>query len=418
VREDRFGEPFGMFSMTPAGGAIAGIGLLYLVIIGWRLTPKRKGAEQDLPRQRVFVFELSLPIGAIQGRIKQMDARRSLRAAGAALLSVIRNGERARLEPDTSLRAADQLLVMSREPPWKIAPKAGFFTPLGPDHSGIVTAHVSVVYGSSLIGQPYSEIGARTAGEVEFVAAGPRAAGLRNPLGRNLMQSGDQLYLRGSPEALARLIRSARLLEIDRQAGPVLPGRSAMKVVGIYALAVFASALFDVPTTASFLTAALAVCLLRLIPADEAYRSIDLPVIVLLAAMIPVGREFNNAGGSDAIAGFLGMMLAGAPLFISLLVLGIVTLILTIFLNNVATSIVMAQVGIEFALALGIPPDAALIMVLICCSCDFLTPIGHQNNMLVMRPGNYRFMDYPKVGAPLSGIVVVGSAWILSAIYG
>jgi di/tricarboxylate transporter len=418
VREDRLGEPFGMFSMTPAGGAIAAIGLLYLVIIGWRLTPKRKGAEQDLPRQRVFVFELSLPIGAIQGRIKQMDARRSLRAAGAALLSVIRNGERARLEADTSLRAADQLLVMSREPPWKIAPKAGFFTPLEPDHSGIVTAHVSVIYGSSLIGQPYSEIGARTGGEVEFVAAGPRAARLRNPLGRNLMQSGDQLYLRGSPEALARLIRSARLLEIDRQAGPVLPGRSALKVVGIYALAVLASALFDVPTTASFLTAALAVCLLRLIPADEAYRSIDLPVIVLLAAMIPVGREFNNAGGSDAIAGFLGMMLAGAPLFISLLVLGIVTLILTVFLYNVATSIVMAQVGIEFALALGIPPDAALIVVLICCSCDFLTPIGHQNNMLVMRPGNYRFLDYPKVGAPLSGIVVVGSAWILSAIYG
>jgi di/tricarboxylate transporter len=108
----------------------------------------------------------------------------------------------------------------------------------------------------------------------------------------------------------------------------------------------------------------------------------------------------------------------GAPLFLSLLVLGIVTLILTVFLNNVATSIVMAQVGIQFALALGIPPDAALIVVLICCSCDFLTPIGHQNNMLVMRPGNYRFMDYPKVGAPLSAIVVVGSAWILSAIYG
>jgi di/tricarboxylate transporter len=418
VREDRLGEGFGMFSMTPAAGAVALLGLVYLVLIGWRLAPKRKGPEQDLPRQRVFVFELTLPIGAIRSRISVADARRSLRQAGASLLSVIRNGERTRLDAETSLRPADQLLVMSREPPWRIAPKAGFFTPLESDHSGVITAHVTIIYGSSLIGHPYAEISGRTDGEVEFVAAGPRAARLRCPLGKNLMQSGDQLYLRGTPEALARLIRSARLLEVDRQAGPVLPGRSALYVIGIYALAVLASSLFDIPTTASFLAGALAVCLLRLIPADEAYRSIDLPVIVLLAAMIPLGREFNNAGGSDAIASGLSMALNGAPLFLSLLVLGVVTLILTVFLNNVATSIVMAQVGIEFASALAVPPDAALIMVLICCSCDFLTPIGHQNNMLVMRPGGYRFMDYPKVGAPLSAIVVVGSAWILSAMYG
>jgi di/tricarboxylate transporter len=418
VREDRLGAPFGMFDMTPAAGAVALIGLAYLTIVGWRLAPQRKGPEQDLPRQRVFVFELRLPIGAIQGRLKLPAVRRLLRAAGASLLAVVRNGARAALEPESSLRPSDRLLVMSRQPPWLVAPKAGFFSPLGPDHSGIVTAHVSVVFGSPLVGQPYAEIAARSGEQVEFVAAGPRAARLRGPLDDNLIQSGDQLYLRGSAEALARLVRSARLLEIDREAGPVLPGRSALIVVGLYALAVLMSALFAIPTTASFIAAALAVCLLRLIPADEAYRAIDLPVIVLLAAMIPVGREFNQAGGSDAIAGGLSAVLAGAPLFASLLVLVGVTVLLTIFLNNVATSIVMAQVGIEFALALAISPDAALIAVLIGCSCDFLTPIGHQNNLLVMRPGNYRFMDYPRVGAPLSLIVVVGSAWVLSAIYG
>jgi di/tricarboxylate transporter len=418
VREDRLGAPFGMFDMTPAAGAIALLGLAYLTIVGWRLAPRRKGPDQDLPRQRVFVFELRLPMGAIQGRLRLPAVRRVMRAAGASLLAVVRNRERASLEPESSLRPSDRLLVMSRQPPWLVAPKAGFFSSLGPDHSGIVTAHVSVVFGSPLVGRPYSEIAARSEGQLEFVAAGPRAARLREPLENALIQSGDQLYLRGSAEALARLVRSARLLEIDREAGPVLPGRSALIVVGLYALAVLVSGLLGVPTTASFIAAALAVCLLRLIPADEAYRAIDLPVIVLLAAMIPVGREFNEAGGSDAIAGGLSAVLAGAPLFLSLLVLGGVTMLLTIFLNNVATSIVMAQVGIEFASALAIPPDAALIAVLIACSCDFLTPIGHQNNLLVMRPGNYRFMDYPRVGAPLSLIVVIGSAWVLSAIYG
>ena len=93
-------------------------------------------------------------------------------------------------------------------------------------------------------------------------------------------------------------------------------------------------------------------------------------------------------------------------------------MLLSIFLNNVATALIMAQVGIDTATSLGINPDAALLAVLIGSSCDFLTPIGHQNNMLVMRPGNYRFRDYPKVGAPLSVIAVLLTAWVLSRAYG
>ncbi len=164
--------------------------------------------------------------------------------------------------------------------------------------------------------------------------------------------------------------------------------------------------------------AALAICLLRLIPADAAYRAVDLPVIVLIAALIPVGREFNAAGGSDAIAAALSSLLSGTPLFLTIFVLCGLTMLLSAFLNNVATAIVMSQVGIEAAAGLGIHPDAALIAVLIGFSCDFLTPIGHQNNMLVMRPGGYRFSDYPKVGAPLSLIVVLATALVISRTYG
>jgi di/tricarboxylate transporter len=93
-------------------------------------------------------------------------------------------------------------------------------------------------------------------------------------------------------------------------------------------------------------------------------------------------------------------------------------MLLTVFLNNIATALVMAQVGVEAAAALGINPDAALLAVLVGSSCDFLTPIGHQNNLIVMRPGNYRFMDYPKVGAPLSLLAIFVTAWVLSRAYG
>ena len=418
VREDRVGEPFGMFDMTAAGGAVAAAGLLYLMVVGWRLAPHRKRGDEEEGEKSLLVFELAVPMAASQGRVRLDGLRRSLREAGAVLLAVLRNGDKVRLEGDARIHHDDCLLVMSRDKPWAVATKAGLFSSASADPPGTVTAHVTVVHGSSLTGQDYGAIASRTGGEVEFVAAGPRAARLRRPLDTNQIEAGDQLFLRGAPEALGRLLRHARLLEVGRQAAPVRAGRNAAMVVGIYALAVLLAAAFGISTTAVFIAAALAICLLRLLPADEAYRAIDLPVIVLLAAMIPIGRAFDEAGGSDAIASALSWMVSGSPLFVMLAVLCAATMLLTIFLNNVATALIMAQVGIEAAASLGISPDAALIAVLVGSSCDFLTPIGHQNNLVVMRPGNYRFRDYPKVGAPLSLIAVLLTAFVLSRIYG
>jgi di/tricarboxylate transporter len=418
VREDRVGAPFNMFDMTPAAAAVAGAGLLYLVIFGWRIAPQRGGGDAEKIKS-VQVFELSMPMAAFKGVLTAASVRRDLRTAGAALLAVFRDGERIRLEADQRLRHDDRVLVMSRDHPWVVAPKAKLFADAAEHHlPGRVTAHVSVMHGSPLIGQGYGAIESSTEGEVEFVAAGPRAARAKRPLQANSIEAGDQLFVRGDPEAIGRLARRGRLLEIGHQAAPVRAGRPALLVIGIYAGAVVLSTALGVSTTAAFIAAALAICLLKLLPADEAYRAIDLPVIVLLAAMIPIGRAFDEAGGTGAIAAALGWVLSGAPLFVMLAVLVGLTMLLTIFLNNVATALVMAQVGIEAAGPLGIPPDAALIAVLIGCSCDFLTPIGHQNNLLVMRPGNYRFMDYPRVGAPLSVIAIIVTAYVLSRIYG
>lgn len=417
VREDRVGAPFGMFDMTAVGGALALAGVLYLTLFGWRLAPHRTGAIEAEGGGRVLTFELGLPMAAIQGKMRLDTVRQALRDAGGVLLAVIRGGRRARLDADALLFHDDCLLVMSRDYPWQVAAGAKLFSGVAGERGERVTAHVTVIHGSSLVGQDYGAIEARTGGAVEFIAAGRRAARLRRPLHANLIEAGEQLFLRGEPEAMARLIRHARLLEIGRDSPPPRPGRPALMVVGIYALAVLLAGL-GVETTAAFIAAALAICLLRLLPAEEAYRSIDIPVLILLAGMIPVGRAFNEAGGSDAIAAGLGWLLAGSPLFVMLAVIVAATMLLTVFLNNIATALVMAQVGVEAAAALGIDPDAALLAVLVGSSCDFLTPIGHQNNLIVMRPGNYRFMDYPKVGAPLSLLAIFLTAWVLSRAYG
>jgi di/tricarboxylate transporter len=418
IREDTVGEPFGMFDMTPVAGALAGAGLLYLMVIGWRLAPRREGEAEEDDSKRVLVFELGLPIAASQGQMRLDAIRSRLREAGAVLLTVLRNGHRAKLEPDAMLYHDDRLLVMSRDYPWQVAEKAGLFADVLGERPDAVTTHVSVIHGSSLIGQDYGAVGARTGGAIEFVAAGPRAARMKRPLQANQIEAGEQLFLRGTPQEMGRLIRHARLLEVDRDSPPVQPGRNAALVVAIYAAAVLVATFLGVQTTAAFIAAALAICLLQLIPAEEAYRAIDIPVLILLAGMIPVGRAFDEAGGSDAIAGVLGWALSGAPLFVMLAAIVGVTMLLTVFLNNIATALVMAQVGVGAAAALDISPDAALLAVLIGSSCDFLTPIGHQNNLIVMRPGNYRFLDYPKVGLPLSVLAILVTAYVLSRIYG
>src|SRR3546814_772254 len=154
-------------------------------------------------------------------------------------------------------------------------------------------------------------------------------------------------------DAVARLVRRMRLLEIDRQTAPRRPGIPAKRVFGIYGIALLAITFLGVSPAISFLAAALAICLLRLLPADEAYGAIDLPVLVLLAAMIPIGRAFDDAGGTAAIASALGWLLAGSPLFLMLALICGVSMLLSIFLNNLATALVMGHVGAEIGSASG-----------------------------------------------------------------
>jgi len=168
----------------------------------------------------------------------------------------------------------------------------------------------------------------------------------------------------------------------------------------------------------AFLGAAIALALTRLIPGDEVSGSIDWSVIVLLAAMIPVGRSFESSGAAAIAASAVSDALAGSPLFVIFAAICALTLLLSIFLNNVATAIIMGPLAMDAAALLGVNPDAALLAVLIGASSDFLTPIGHQNNLLVMGPGGYHFTDYARMGAPLVvGVVVTCATVVLSIFY-
>ncbi|HRE44761.1 MAG TPA: SLC13 family permease, partial [Terricaulis sp.] len=230
------------------------------------------------------------------------------------------------------------------------------------------------------------------------------------PLSRLRIEAGDQMSLHGSAEQISIFARYARLLEIGRRAAARVDAKRAGIVLGIYGAAVLASVALSIPTAFSFAAAAAGIAAMRFLPPKEIYSSVDWSIIVLIGAMIPVGQSFQASGAAQLFAAGLAEMLQGAPLFWAAAAMVTATMLLSIFLNNVATAIIMGQIAMSVSDGIGVSADALLIAVLIGASSDFLTPIGHQNNMLVMGPGGYRFTDYARLGAPVALIVVLVAA--------
>ncbi len=411
VREAELGTPFGFFQMAPVGGAVAVAGLVYLTTLGWRLLPIRQSAR-ELARAPWRVFELTV---ATAVRRDVMLAR--LRDASVRLLATFRGD--VRLPATDTFAAADTMLLLSRGNQWSVAEATGLTSGLDPTLvADGVTARVAVAHGSFLIGLSHDAVRDRSSNALAVVAAGPRAARQRLPLETLRIEAGDQLFLRGAPDAIARFATRARLLEIDRLDPVPVDRRRALAILGIFLCAIVAIVLGRVSPALAFLAAAAVMAATRLIAKEEIYGSIDWSIIVLLAAMIPVGQSFETSGAAATAARLLAGALAGAPLPLVLMAICAVTILLSIFLNNVATAIIMGPLAIDAAGLLGVSPDAALLAVLVGASADFLTPIGHQNNLLVMGPGGYRFSDYSRIGAPLVVLVVVITGGVLTLGYG
>jgi di/tricarboxylate transporter len=137
------------------------------------------------------------------------------------------------------------------------------------------------------------------------------------------------------------------------------------------------------------------------------YDSVDWPILVMLAALIPVSDALRTTGGTDLIAGWLSAVGSNLPPIGMLTLIMVAALAVTPFLKIAATVLVMGPIAAIFAKNLGLPPDPFLMTVAIGAACDFLTPIGHQSNTLVMGAGGYRFNDYWKLGLPRSIFVVI-----------
>ena len=193
---------------------------------------------------------------------------------------------------------------------------------------------------------------------------------------------------------------------VDRATGLGRRRQELLPLV-LVALAMVSVALNLIPVTAAFFGAAVLVVLFGVLTLREAYDAIELPILVLLACLIPISDAISSTGGAELIASGLAVAAAALPPVGAVSLALVAAMALTPFLNNAATVLIMAPVGASLAGKLGLHAEPFLMAVALGAACDFLTPIGHQCNTLVMGPGGYRFGDYWRLGLPLSIIVIV-----------
>ena len=415
VREDMTGEPFAMFDFLPTGLGLLVVGLIFLRF-GYRLLPRERRARASLADAMAheYITEATVPADsrAVGETIKSLEARFE---GEATVISVLRAGVRGAARPYVIIKEGDVLIIAgSPEALHRLLVRSGL-TLEGHDRkapddhqreeTGIVEGVITA--GSMLVGRTASRLQLQTRFGVNLIAVSREGAALKDRVGGTLLRAGDVIVLQGPEtllpgriENLGVLPLAERKLQMGERRNPYLP-------LAILAVAMAGAASGLIPVAVAFFAAA-GLCLVTgALPLREGYDAVEGPILIMLAALIPVSESLRTTGASDLIAGGLAELASGLAPWGAIALILVAAMAITPFLNNAATVLVMAPIAGVFAHDLGYRPEAFLIATAIGAGCDFLTPFGHQCNTLVLGPGAYRFSDYARLGAPLSLLVVL-----------
>lgn len=259
---------------------------------------------------------------------------------------------------------------------------------------------------SRLIGNSAREMRLRSRFGLNLLAISRQGRSRGQRLNQMRFAPGDVLLLHGEDERVNHFISVFGCAPLSNRGLRLPDKRQAAIAVALLLGGAAAAAIGIAPAAVTFVTAALLAVLFRVMPLREVYSAIDGSVIILLAAMIPVANAVSSTGAAELVAETLVTQVAlGIPL-LALGIIMLVTMTLTDVMNNAATAAVMCPIAIGVAGSLETSSDPFLMAVAVGSSCAFLTPIGHQNNTLILGPGGYRFGDYWRMGLPLQTLIL------------
>ncbi|MCB1978903.1 MAG: SLC13 family permease [Burkholderiaceae bacterium] len=479
-RQEQGMGSFGMFDFTPVGLSVALAGVLLIAFIGWRLVPVRKQAGMEGFDTGAYLTEVRVPKGSSSVGQTLNALETALDKAGAQVVGLVRNEVRVLAPSPWRHVVADDILVIeadaealpqllavlelrleesrrpeeeekaepeaeardasagnAAQPEGASAPQAA--EPVGTaappdeaadqdeeaaptaessrDKSDIRLVELVIRPGSGLEGRSASDLLLRTRYGLNLLAVSRQGQRARTRLRAMPLHAGDLLLMQGPFETIAEFASDNGCVPLAERKLHIPSQRKAWQAGSIMVAAVAAAALGWLPAAIAFAMAVLASMALRTVSPRAVYEAVDWPVVVLLAALMPVAGAMETTGTANLIARFMLDHLAQGHAVLGLGLILVVTMFLSDLMNNAATAAVMCPIALGTASALGASADPFLMAVAIGASCAFLTPIGHQNNTLILGPGGFRFGDYWRLGLPLEVLVVAISMPVLLMVW-
>ncbi|WCR12485.1 SLC13 family permease [Paracoccus stylophorae] len=415
-RNQVLGEPYRMFDFLPVGAAVAAAGIAFVALVGWRLIPvKGGGGSGGAGRPRRYLARLVVTETSDLNGEAMADARKVAQTAGVRLIGIMRHGHVVEQDLDSQILEPGDVLLLRADPAAldeyrsnsKLAFPDGRVEPRArKDVEGQSLIECLVPVKAAIIGRTAQSFGLVNRYDSVLIGMRRRGIAMRAALPRQEIMAGDMLLLLVPESRVDDVLAASDILRLDRGSLPVQREGRMLTAILLFAAAVLVTSLGWVSMSIALGCVIVAYVLTGVLSINELYDHVDWPVIVLLGSMIPLGLALDQTGGTALIAALLASATQGYPAWVGLTLLMVATMLLSSVLNNNATTIVAAPVGIRLAQQLDVQPDAFLMGVAVSASCAFLTPIGHQNNTLVLGPGDYRFGDYWRMGLPLEIIVL------------
>ncbi|MGK2925622.1 MAG: SLC13 family permease [Lysobacterales bacterium] len=414
--------PFGIFEITQIGLLMAAAGALYLLIFGWWLLPDR-AAPIDLEgrmRQRRFLSDFHVPSGS--GFIGKKLGDCSIgKLPDVSVVDVFRGRYSLKRSLNTVvLQRGDRLVVESSAAAVEVLRKLVDVSAVGKtdDIQAIVSEESRIIEAivgpeSTLIGVPVSELDLARHFGVYVIALHRQRRTVTQHFDALRLQVGDALLLEAPEASLQRLAASPQFVNVSTPVlRPVLMHKAPL-AVAILVGVVVASAVFGYPIAAAAVSGATILILTRCVDPDEAYKAIQWPILLLIYGMLAIGHALDSTGTMQMLVDALTGLVAGLGPLAVLSVLFLITSALTEVMSNNATAILLTPIAIGLADAMGVDARPFVVAVMLAASASFATPIGYQTNTFVYRAGNYRFIDFIRIGVPLNLVVWLTATFLI-----
>ena len=420
-REQSLGSSYSMFDFAPVGLIVAIVGVTYVTIIGWKFIPverRKHNSDEDLMDLSKYIAEGKVKDSSIAIDKTLQDLRKIAKDEHDVeeLTGLVRQGKRLAGEIYLEVIRKGDVIVMKGLPQAieQFIGSTGLEYAGGEKHQGVTSEtrellEVVVPEGARIAGRSADNLKLLRQHEVTLLGVSRNGKRFHDRVRELRIKAGDMLLLIGNENILDEVVDWLGCLPLaDREEKPleVVQRNKAWLAVLTFAAAVLTASVGLLYLPVALGAVAVIYLLFRIVPPSQVYEKVQWPVIVLLGCLIPIGTALEESGGTALIAQGIIDWSQGLPVVAVLAILMIVTMTLSDVLNNVATALIAAPIGLNIAQQLGVSPDPFLMAVAVAASCAFLTPIGHKNNTIIMGPGGYKFGDYWRMGLPLEILVV------------